>query len=413
MAMTIPFTWQGNRAVTATEAERNRKTAEALANRIRNPQNMWEGIQSAAGDIGGALLNWQADQAEEQGRSEVAKALAAAQNGGNPNDFISVLGNEWASPSQSAVASALLNREWGQQDREAEWAREDARASMPKFDTFESGGDLYRYDINDPNAEPSMLFDAPDQAAGYRPLSAEEKAAYGLPPESAAQMGPDGKVDLLGGSGQTINVNTAEGGGASGDFYKGLDADAGKQQAALLDAGRNAVTNNMRLGQLDALLANAPQGASGAFTQFAGSVGIPMQGLDEIQAAQALINQMVPGQRPPGSGTMSDADLVLFKQSLPAIINQPGGNQKIIATARAINEYTIQQAAIAEKVANREITPAEGRALQASIPNPLASFGTAADTPSAPAKISSDADYEALPSGAEFIDPEGNRRRKP
>lgn len=368
-----PFVWQGNRAVSATEAERNRKTAEALANRIRNPQNMWEGIQSATGDIGGALLNWQADQAEEAGRSEVAKALAAAQAGGNPNDFISVLGNEWASPSQSAVASALLNRQWSAQDRETEWAREDARANVPDFQTFENGGDIYRFDNADPNAQPSMLFDGPDQTAGFRPLTAEEKDAYGLPETSPAQMGPDGKVDLLGGSGPTVNVNTGEGG--SGDFYKGLDADAGKQQAALLDAGRNAVSNNMRLGELEARLANAPQGAAGAFTQAAGSIGIPMQGLDDIQAAQALINQMVPGQRPPGSGTMSDADLVLFKQSLPAIINQPGGNQKIIATARAINEYTIQQAAIAEKVANREITPAEGRALQAAIPNPLATIG--------------------------------------
>lgn len=405
-----PFVWQGNRAVSATEAERNRKTAEALANRIRNPQNMWEGIQSATGDIGGALLNWQADQAEEAGRSEVAKALAAAQAGGNPNDFISVLGNEWASPSQSAVASALLNRQWSAQDRETEWAREDARANQPDFQTFESGGDVYRFDNNDPNAQPSMLYDGP-QGTGFRPLSAEEKAAYGLPENSPAQIGPDGKVDLLGGSGPTVNVNTGEGG--SGDFYKKLDADAGAQQAALMDAGRNATSNNIRLGQLDALLTNAPQGAAGAFTQFAGSIGIPVKGADEVQAAQALINQMVPGQRPPGSGTMSDADLVLFKQSLPAIINQPGGNKLILATARAINEYTIQQAAIAEKVANREITPAEGRALQASIPNPLASFGAATANPATPGKISTDAEYDALPSGAEFIDPEGNRRRKP
>jgi hypothetical protein len=218
--------------------------------------------------------------------------------------------------------------------------------------------------------------DASRAEASYRPMTVEEKIAAGLPPDMPAQIGPNGKIDPIGGGGQTINVNTADG-GASGDFYKSLDSDAGKQQATLIDAGRNAASNNMRLGQLDALLANAPQGAAGVFTQAAGSVGIPMQGLDDLQAAQALINQMVPGQRPPGSGTMSDADLALFKQSLPAIINQPGGNKKIIATARAINEYTIAQAAIAEQVANREITPAEGRARQAAIPNPLASFGGA------------------------------------
>jgi hypothetical protein len=405
MAATTPFIWSGNRAISATEAERNRKTAEALSNRYPKPQNMWEGLASLTGDVGGALLNWQSDQAEEAGRSEVAKALEAAQNGGNPNDFISVLGNEWASPSQSAVASALLNRGFAAEDRQAQWAREDSLRADDR---------AYEAPVRDLQLE-SGQFTLDQAREGFTSLvTPEERAAEGIDPQDTRpwQKGADGKLyDFGSGSGQTINVTT---GGGTDDFYKKLDTDAGAQQATLLDAGRNAVSNNMRLGQLDALLADAPQGASGAFTQFAGSVGIPMQGLDEIQAAQALINQMVPGQRPPGSGTMSDADLALFKQSLPAIINQPGGNQKIIATARAINEYTIQQAAIAEKVASREITPAEGRALQASIPNPLASFGTAADKPSgAPMAISSDAEYDALPSGAEFIDPEGNRRRKP
>lgn len=170
-----PFVWNGNRAISATEAERNRKTAEALAARYPKPQNMWEGLASLTGDVGGALLNWQADQAEEKGRSEVAKALEAAQNGGNPMDYITVLGNEWASPSQSAVASALLNRAWSSEDRQAEWAREDARASQPDFRTFESNGDIFRFDNADPNAQPSMLYDAPDVVAeapkppqGYR-----------------------------------------------------------------------------------------------------------------------------------------------------------------------------------------------------------------------------------------------------
>jgi hypothetical protein len=173
-----------------------------------------------------------------------------------------------------------------------------------------------------------------------------------------------------GGPETVINNNI----GGTDEFYKKLDTDAGAQQAALIDAGRNAQSNNMRLGQLEQHLANAPQGAQGALVQFAGQFGIPVEGLNDVQAAQALINQMVPGQRPAGSGTMSDADLALFKQSLPAIANQPGGNQAIIRTTKAINDYTIQQALIAQQVANREISPAEGRARQAAIPNPLAKF---------------------------------------
>ncbi|WP_052119964.1 transglycosylase SLT domain-containing protein [Inquilinus limosus] len=43
----------------------------------------------------------------------------------------------------------------------------------------------------------------------FHTLSADEKAARGLPAEGAFQIGPDGKVLQIGGSGTTINLNTA------------------------------------------------------------------------------------------------------------------------------------------------------------------------------------------------------------
>jgi hypothetical protein len=83
---------------------------------------------------------------------------------------------------------------------------------------------------------------------------------------------------------------------------------------------------------------------------------------------------MVPQQRPPGSGPMSDRDVELFKASVPRIINQPGGNQMILETMRGVAEYEAAQGAVAAAVANREITPAEGRAQLASLTNPLESY---------------------------------------
>jgi hypothetical protein len=168
---------------------------------------------------------------------------------------------------------------------------------------------------------------------------------------------------------QTI-INNSMGG--TDEFYGQLDKNLATQTTDLINAGMNAQSNNIRLGELENVLATAPQGVQGNFVQLAGSLGLPVEGASEIQAAQALINQMVPGQRPPGSGTMSDQDLALFKASLPAIINQPGGNQKILQTMKAINEYTIEQAKIAQAIANRQLTPAEGRELAARVPNPLA-----------------------------------------
>lgn len=176
-------------------------------------------------------------------------------------------------------------------------------------------------------------------------------------------QGPEGGPDTL----ITNNI------GGTDKFYDTMDAKLAEQTAAVIESGYNAQSNNIRIGELERLLGpgGAPQGAQGVMVQAAGSLGIPVEGLDDLQAAQALISQMVPGQRPAGSGTMSDADLALFKQSLPSIINQPGGNQKVLQTMKAINEYTIQQAQIAQMVANREISPAEGRAMQAQVPNPL------------------------------------------
>jgi hypothetical protein len=191
------------------------------------------------------------------------------------------------------------------------------------------------------------------------------------------RYGPNGEV-LAQGPGQEPQTIINNQMGGTDEFYGQLDKNLATQTTDLIGAGMNAQSNNIRLGELENLLATAPQGAQGSFVQIAGSLGVPVEGTSEIQAAQALINQMVPGQRPPGSGTMSDADLALFKASLPAIINQPGGNQKILSTMKAINEYTIEQAKIAQAVANRQITPAQGREMAAKVPNPLARGPTAA-----------------------------------
>lgn len=185
------------------------------------------------------------------------------------------------------------------------------------------------------------------------------------------RYGPDGQI-IAQGPGQepqTVINNTM---GGTDEFYNTLDKNLATQTTDLITAGMNAQSNNVRLSELENLLATAPQGAQGSMVQIASSLGIPVEGADEVQAAQALINQLVPGQRPPGSGTMSDADLALFKASLPQIINQPGGNQRILQTMKAINDYTVAQAEIAQAVANREITPAEGRQMAAQVPNPLA-----------------------------------------
>lgn len=174
-------------------------------------------------------------------------------------------------------------------------------------------------------------------------------------------------------TGTSVTVNN---GGADDEFYKAGATARGKQFSDMETSGIEANAKLNQLTRLEQLLETAPQGLEGAWKGFAGQFGIDSEGLSDIQAAQALINSMVPSQRVPGSGTMSDADLALFKASIPQIINQPGGNALIIQTLRGIAMYDQQIGQIAGRVLNKEITPAQGRDEMAKVVNPLDAFKT-------------------------------------
>jgi hypothetical protein len=126
-----------------------------------------------------------------------------------------------------------------------------------------------------------------------------------------------------------------------------------------------------QLDRMETLMASSPQGFEGMIKSFAGDFGIPTEGLDAIQATTAIINKMIPEQRQPGSGPMSDRDIELFKASLPRILNQPGGNQMIMNTLRGIAQYEQQQGRIAGAVLNREMSPVDGRKALMELQNPL------------------------------------------
>lgn len=203
-----------------------------------------------------------------------------------------------------------------------------------------------------------------------RPMTPEERAQWGIPADDARPyaMTEDGPK-LIGGSGVTVN-NDLGGDKFEEAFAKGDAAALG----AVSESGLAAQRNLARIDEMEQLLSRSPTGLAGVAKQKAGEWGIATEGLDDIQAAQALINAMVPEQRPPGSGPMSDADLELFKQSLPRIINQPGGNEQIIKTMRGIAQYDAMGAQIVQRLRAGEISRAEAFQQLQSRPNPLQGF---------------------------------------
>ncbi|ARO14436.1 flagellar rod assembly protein and murein hydrolase [Ketogulonicigenium robustum] len=207
----------------------------------------------------------------------------------------------------------------------------------------------------------------------YSLVTGDQAAAMGLDPAGAYNLGRDGKVSAVGGGGTNVTVNN---GGEidQGKLYETLDKAIGDQFAGQITTGVQAQRNLARVDALEQMLQGAPGGFMAQAQMLAGNFGIQTEGLAPLQAAQALINAMVPEQRQPGSGPMSDADLELFKQSLPRLVNTPEGNAYIIATLRGLNGYDMQMGDIAQRVANRQITPAQAATLQSQLENPLANL---------------------------------------
>ena len=194
-----------------------------------------------------------------------------------------------------------------------------------------------------------------------------EKFGTDLDPSKMYNVSSTGKITQVGGGGVTIE----------GD--KGVDEFAKQDAKTLSDTfstGVTAASNLNKINRLDSLLQNVETGSMAALKNVMGNFGIETEGLGDIQAAQALINAMVPEQRPAGSGPMSDADLELFKQSLPRLINQPRGNEIIIATLRGIAQYDAMGAEIVQKYRTGDITKAEAFQQLMARPDP---FGSSVD----------------------------------
>lgn len=199
-------------------------------------------------------------------------------------------------------------------------------------------------------------FETPKDTRTTQIQNYEYWISKGYTPEKAAEMVK---------AGQSISID------------KGVDEFAKSDAQILSDtyaAGLSATRNLNRIGRLEELLSNVPTGAVANIQQLAGNFGIQTEGLDDIQAAQALINSLVPEQRPAGSGPMSDADLELFKQSMPRIINSPNGNQIIINTLRGIAEYDAQGASIVQKYRSKEIDKVTAFQMLQERKDPFAAF---------------------------------------
>lgn len=359
-----------------------------------------------------------------------AQPNQAGQSGPSMQQLMQAAANPNLNEGQKAVVNALLQQKMEMEQKASDPAYqmslEKGRLELdalknPKgefgFVTLPDGTVL-RTDKNAGNVSPIYQSDekpTPDQQNYEYYRDFETKAGR-------TPLGPlEWEVAQKKASASSTTINNGEG----DKFYENLDKKNAETFSALSDTGMQARSKLAQIDRLEGLLANAPQGAVGALKQAAGEWGIATEGLSDIQAASALLEKMVPEQRAPGSGPMSDADIKMFRASLPRIINQSGGNQLIFQTMRGIAQYEQQMGEIADRVANRDrkedgevYSPADARRDIANLQNPLAGFkipdGKTSNQSDGPARPQTDEEFNALPSGSMFVDPDdGNIYRKP
>ena len=155
-------------------------------------------------------------------------------------------------------------------------------------------------------------------------------------------------------------------------------AKKGQEKLATLFSDLSAAgqSSKVALGKtqvLEQLLQQSDTGFGAGLQQWAfQNLGIETRSEPAV-AAQAIIAQLVPQQRAPGSGTMSDADLDLYKNSLPSIYASPGGNQLIIQSMKAISQYNVEVGKLADRALyDPEYTPQMAKEAMNQLPDPLA-----------------------------------------
>jgi hypothetical protein len=288
-------------------------------------------------------------------------------------------GDERAQQAQAARANQTI-----------EWLRSNGREDLAG--AVEAGGL--------PIGEAMALATAPSEQ--FRQAMGAELGMTGEDAGRIFNVGPDGKITGIGGGAPTTNISI-------GPDENAFSEETGKILAQEADGvAQQGAAAQRSMGQLNTLeqaLLNSPAGAGGAIANMAANIGIKTEGVENLELANAIISQLVPSQRPPGSGVMSDADLALFKASLPRLINTREGNQLIIDTMRNIAEYDMQRGEIARGMQLGQITPDVAFTRYGELGNPLSAFqnqgGGGATTPPAGSGA-----VDVDPALLEFMSPE-------
>ena len=202
-------------------------------------------------------------------------------------------------------------------------------------------------------------------------------------------------------------------------------ADAARQGNATLDAHDQALSNpDVVTGALGPTALGLRRAAVAMGIGDADTVA-------DSELVQTIGNQLALQLRNPETGmgmpgAVSDRDLQFLRESVPGLANTVAGNRRLLDYTRRLNQRAMQIEQLANDYAQRNgrlDTGFRAQLAQWAAANPLfpeaqaaaqqsPAAGRPAQQSGGPARVNTDAEFDALPPGAEFIAPDGTRRRK-
>ena len=170
----------------------------------------------------------------------------------------------------------------------------------------------------------------------------------------------------------TVNVDTK----GEGKYAETVGKALGERMDAVSKEGDTARADMILIGQLRDLGGQIKNMGAGAalqarLSEFGIKVG---ENVSEIEAYKSIVDKLTPQQRVPGTGASSDLDVKMFKSSLPALVNTPGGNALILDTLEAVAADKAARAAIADRALVGELKPQEALKAFRELPDPMAKF---------------------------------------
>ena len=319
--------------------------------------------------------------------------------------------NPNATPEQQRLANGIIERRLKYTDENAPDKREMTRLQTEKL----------RREV---------------EGEGARPMTAKERADYNVPEGQPAYMSRQGDPKFGPAGTRITNANTFDGKGES-KFNEALGTAQAKRWNGYIEEGDVAQGRIADIQTLrDASRRLGSQGSSANLKStigpYAESLGIKIEGLGDIQLYESITNRLAPTLRAPGSGSTSDIEFKGFMRAIGPLSNTPAAREMILDTFEAASRNDLARSEIASRLAEGQINRGQAEKEIRALPNPLEGFRKFREAnpdlvgqaiketgqrqvleKSGPPKITSPEQAGKLPSGTEFIDPNGIKRRVP